>query len=322
MAPEQCKNAGNVDGRADIYGLGCITFEMLLGRAPFDYDSWGELVAAHIHLPAPRPREFDPALPATIETLVMRTLAKDPDDRFASMAQLAEAIEAIWHDAGEQRAALFTPPAGLPVVRRSGPNLFDGTAVSAPTLPVAAEVSKPPPPTPVPAPRRRSRVPFVVGGAIMAAGAAIGVVAVQGGGDTQPAAVAAPPPLEHAAVTPPAPPPAPPTPGSAADDTIELSVDSIPSGADVYRRSDGIKLGKTPYVHRFARVDGGEIELLVRHAGFQDKPVALSTASDSTQVVKLVAVRAPKPAGHGKPAAGSNNSGPTFLDPYAEPTKR
>ena len=320
MAPEQCKNAGNVDGRADMYGLGCITFEMLLGRAPFDYDSWGELVAAHIHLPAPRPRDLDPEIPPAIDALVTRTLAKDPADRFATMAELADALEQVWRAAGEHRASLFTPPKGLVLPRRTAPNLL-GDAVSAPTLPVAAELSKPPPPTPIPARRRRSRVLLVVGSVVMAAGATILVVALHGGDASPPQVATAPlPPGVESA--PPQPPPIPPPSGSAVDPMIELSVDSIPSGADVYRRSDGVKLGKTPYVHRFSRVDGGEIDLLLKRSGYQDKQLALSTASDSKQVVKLVAVHAPKPVDHGKPAAGSNASGPTFLDPYAGSSKR
>jgi serine/threonine protein kinase len=95
MSPEQCKNARTVDGRSDIYSLGCILYEMLLGVAPFDYDSWAELVGAHIYEVPPRPSEIDAKIPADVETLITKMLEKSPADRFQSMHDLAQSLEVL-----------------------------------------------------------------------------------------------------------------------------------------------------------------------------------------------------------------------------------
>jgi tRNA A-37 threonylcarbamoyl transferase component Bud32 len=300
MAPEQCKNSGNVDGRADLYALGCILFEMLLGRPPFDLDSWGELVAAHIHFPPKRLRELDPEQSEAIEAIVVRMLAKDPGDRYASMAELADAIEHVWRNAGDSREALFTPPKGLPAHR--------GPAGTAPTLPVAAEVTA--------APARSRRLPWIVLGGIAAGAIAAGAfVMLHGDSSDEPRP---PPAAPVRVVEQPAPPPAPidAAPASPEPAKVELVVDSVPPGADVYRRADGVKLGKTPLSRAFDRVEGGEIELLVKHAGYHDKAVSLSTARDGKELVKLVPSRS-RPATH--EPAGSATGKPTFLDPYGDP---
>ena len=95
MSPEQCKNARTVDGRSDIYSLGCILYEMLLGVAPFDYDSWAELVGAHLYEVPPRPTEIDPKVPEYIELLVTKMIEKAPKDRFQTMQELAQSLEVL-----------------------------------------------------------------------------------------------------------------------------------------------------------------------------------------------------------------------------------
>jgi serine/threonine-protein kinase len=94
MAPEQWKDAGRVDHRADVYSLGCVLFELLAGGPPFPQTTFGELVAAHIGAPPPdvsRVAQVPPALAA----LVLRTLAKEPGERPQSMTALAAELEAV-----------------------------------------------------------------------------------------------------------------------------------------------------------------------------------------------------------------------------------
>ncbi len=112
MAPEQCKDARDVDGRADIYSLGCILFEMLLGVAPFGYTTWAELVAAHLHEQPPRPRDLDPSIPADLEQLIVNMLEKQPAHRPRSIREIVQAIDLFRSHAGSSQVELETVPLG------------------------------------------------------------------------------------------------------------------------------------------------------------------------------------------------------------------
>lgn len=96
MAPEQAK-AGPIDGRVDIYALGCVAFEMLTGRLPFPGAQPMKALQHHIHTPPPSLREVAPdaEIPAAVEALVLRMLAKHPDERVADMQALEVALEQI-----------------------------------------------------------------------------------------------------------------------------------------------------------------------------------------------------------------------------------
>src|SRR5215475_8740763 len=72
MAPEQCRGAGSVDHRADLYSLGCVAYHMMCGRPPFVSDGAGDLIARHLYF-APDPlRSLCPDIPARIDDLVLR----------------------------------------------------------------------------------------------------------------------------------------------------------------------------------------------------------------------------------------------------------
>jgi len=95
MSPEQCRGAGVVDHRADIYSLGCVLFAILTGRPPFVADGAGELIVMHMTQPPPRASSASPHVPPAIDALIARCLAKDPAQRFASAAELASAIDDV-----------------------------------------------------------------------------------------------------------------------------------------------------------------------------------------------------------------------------------
>jgi serine/threonine protein kinase len=93
MAPEQASNAP-VGSRADLYAVGCVMFEMITGRLPFEGAPTG-LIYKHVYEPPPRPKQLRPELPISLETLVLRLLHKDPARRPASAYEVADEITRI-----------------------------------------------------------------------------------------------------------------------------------------------------------------------------------------------------------------------------------
>ncbi|HEX3761697.1 MAG TPA: serine/threonine-protein kinase [Kofleriaceae bacterium] len=95
MSPEQCRGAGAVDARTDIYSLGCVLAQLVTGHLPFDGTGVGELISAHMNQAPRRPSEVAPELPAELDELVLRCLAKSPDARFPTMLALQAACDAL-----------------------------------------------------------------------------------------------------------------------------------------------------------------------------------------------------------------------------------
>ena len=187
MSPEQCRGAGQVDPRSDVYALGCVLFTLVVGRPPFQADGAGDIIAMHLREPAPAPSQLRAGIPPEIDRLLLRCLAKDPAQRFPTAADLAIAI-------GRLLGSL--PPV---LARRTG----GYAAASAPTtLSSATSATRGPAPN-------RPRVGLIAAIASLgAAGLATAIVAT-GGGD--PRAPAPPPPSAPVAdrqATPAPPPPA------------------------------------------------------------------------------------------------------------------
>jgi tRNA A-37 threonylcarbamoyl transferase component Bud32 len=105
MSPEQCKSSAKVDHRSDIYAVGCILFQLLCGRAPYEGDA-GELIAQHQLAPIPTPRSFAPDVSTPLEALVTQMLAKAPDER-PSMDAVESALASL------DATSLIASPAAL-----------------------------------------------------------------------------------------------------------------------------------------------------------------------------------------------------------------
>jgi tRNA A-37 threonylcarbamoyl transferase component Bud32 len=121
MSPEQAAGAGDLDGRSDLYALGCVTYEMLAGQPPFTGPTVASVVSQHL---ASEPRlvtELRAAVPARVADALHRALAKDPVDRFATPAAFAVALRT---DARPRAARIRVP-------RRAGVGLIAVLALAA-----------------------------------------------------------------------------------------------------------------------------------------------------------------------------------------------
>ncbi|MFO0843501.1 MAG: serine/threonine-protein kinase [Gemmataceae bacterium] len=98
VAPEQVRR--RLDPRSDIYGLGATLYTLLVGRAPFAGLSRAEKLLAHAMWPAEPPHRLDPAIPAGLSACVMRMMAKEPDQRHATFAEVIEALSPWAKQAG------------------------------------------------------------------------------------------------------------------------------------------------------------------------------------------------------------------------------
>ena len=118
MAPEQCRGAGLVDHRADLYALGCVAFHMMCGQPPFVSEGAGDLIARHLYFQPPPLRSLCPEIPADVDDLVLWLLQKDPAARPASAADLIRAIDHL---------ALATVPG---VMQTQPPSRFSATSLA------------------------------------------------------------------------------------------------------------------------------------------------------------------------------------------------
>jgi serine/threonine protein kinase len=91
-SPEQARGSRALDGRSDIYSLGCVLYEMLGGEPPFSGASKAAVLARHLAEPVPPLRTIRPDVPPAIERAVLRSLAKQPEGRYPTAGELAAAL--------------------------------------------------------------------------------------------------------------------------------------------------------------------------------------------------------------------------------------
>lgn len=179
MSPEQGLGK-KIDHRSDIYSLGVVLYQMAIGRLPYQAETPMAVVIKHIHDPLPPPTRFKPDLPEGLERVILRALAKDPEDRFPTASDMVKTLQSV-----TEQPTLAKPdisePAPRPTTAKppSSPEpvaeLPESDTAVPPTPPPAAPKPLPPlEPTivePPPQPGRK-RTYWLVGGGL------VGIVAI------------------------------------------------------------------------------------------------------------------------------------------------
>jgi serine/threonine-protein kinase len=160
MAPEQAEGV-HIDHRADIYATGIIFYKMLTGKVPFTGSSFLEIISKHVGEEPPRMSKVNPelAIPRELEQVVLKALAKRPEDRFENMARFAQAIAYASRDIRKarpprRRAGIFIALAVFAVAVGGGGWFLRRRAQLraqvVPPSPIAVALAPGPAPTPTP----------------------------------------------------------------------------------------------------------------------------------------------------------------------------
>ncbi len=329
MSPEQCRGGGQVDGRSDLYSLGCVLYGMLAGRPPFLGEGGGDVLAHHIFVAPEPPSVHAPVVPAELDAVVMRLLEKDPARRFQSARDLGRTLGEI----ADQLVSLEQTLAQRPTERQ--PVLRAPMPLPAPaSAPVTVAVAAPHPAaatrpvaTPRPAPVAPESGPVALAPLLEPTGvtrlsdwlsraprrffddrrvwmpvAGAGVLLLllalflrRGGSADTPEATA--PPAQTAAGAAAA--------GELASEppatTVEIVITSIPPGAMVIDQANGERLGPSPYRVRHPASPGMRAFLL-QMKGYEPEVVSVRTdVSSEAQVVLAQLAAAPPPGSAARP---------------------
>ena len=164
MAPEQARDSLHVDARADVYSLGCTLFAILASRRPYVQPTAQTLVDAHKKHPVPVLAQIVPAIPQELSDLVVRMMAKNPDDRPATMVEVVEALSKfakrktvpfhfaeIVHDRREKakQRGIQTSLAGSMPSRRSSAARMSTAVNGGPTVVEKSKPNRKPAPSPL-----------------------------------------------------------------------------------------------------------------------------------------------------------------------------
>jgi serine/threonine-protein kinase len=226
MAPEQARNIS--DPRSDVYSLGVVLYQMLLGRPPFHADQGIDIIVKHINEPPPAFAAIwpDHTIPPEVEALVMKCLAKRPAERFESMSAVLDGIRRALTAANISGAyatplsyitAINTGPITGPV-----PQAQPGTASEASTASLDISVEEPE------ASKRRNSLPMALfGGAVLIGVAVALVLALRSPAPKPVTAPPAPLPSQPVATSPVAPGESP-TPGEASQEEAPIDPEDLP----------------------------------------------------------------------------------------------
>ncbi|MBL8635477.1 MAG: transporter substrate-binding protein [Myxococcales bacterium] len=115
MSPEQASNAA-MDARTDLYSLGATYYALLAGKPPFQGTGVPQILLAHVAQPTPDPREVNPEIPEACVQILLRAMAKKPENRYASAAEMAADLEAILSGVPQRNQSVFAMQDSAPSI--------------------------------------------------------------------------------------------------------------------------------------------------------------------------------------------------------------
>lgn len=100
ISPEQAMGKKDLDGKTDVYSFGVMIYEMVVGQVPFNADTPFSIIHDHIYTPLPLPKIVNPNVPDSVQRVLLKSLAKNRDDRYATVEELIGAFKSAWLEAG------------------------------------------------------------------------------------------------------------------------------------------------------------------------------------------------------------------------------
>jgi serine/threonine-protein kinase len=291
MSPEQCRGTKTVDHRSDVYSLGVIFYEMLVGQPPFVSDGFGELVNMHINVPPQSPRSQRAEISEQLDGIVLKMLAKNPEDRYADMASFTAALKLAQGSAVSLTGTssdLMNAPTAAAAAARVEPGRAAKPQVTTFREGMGEIVDE----TKQGGARKRGKL-VVAGVAVAVLGA--GVLFLTSGSKDQSHAAAPPPkppvaaPAPKPALAPAAKPPVAPP----AKTKVTVRLASDPQGAKVLDATGGLVLGTTPL--SLTRPKGASMKVRLEKDGYISATREVPLDEDQSLEFALAHKPSPKP---------------------------
>lgn len=276
MSPEQCSGAGRVDDKTDVYALGCVLYQMLAGRPPFEAEGAGELIGMHLFHTPPPLAGFAPKLPTSVIELVERMLLKDKLQR-PDMATIADQIGRLLTQFSGGAMAVNAQTHRSPIERRTSDA---GIARPVTTLGHSAGQT---------ATQQRKRRWLLLGGTLAVSVTAFLVYSRVSSERTSRIFLE-----QHRTASPAVAPLVPAIAQPITPSTIHWRLATEPNGALVVDQK-GKVVGVTPWIYEQDPVPGQQ-RFRLKLDGYLDAELSLDTASDADEKVVLKK----KPATTGK----------------------
>jgi serine/threonine protein kinase len=292
MSPEQARGEA-VDPRVDVYAMGCILFQMVTGRVPFEADNFMGVLTLHLTEQPPTipPEVFDRiGAPRELARVIDRALTKDRAGRFASIDDMANAVRAACKEPAVAAGAIPASITPAPSVQAPAVTATRQRTKWTGNLSVPVEEEPPPPPQR----RPRSMLPIAIGAGVAVAGAAVAIAIVMSRGGSEKQAEAPVAMAQADAAAPVALPPPPPAQEPALAEAL-ITIDSTPHNAQIVDLATNKSIGKTPLTFK---LPGSRTprRFQLALAGFQDVTVELvPDAPKQTFNEKLVKAVASSP---------------------------